>query len=64
MCIRDRLGAEGTPGWRWPDLLGARGEVTDVRRFLPQVDGLTVVSMGRPVPVSYTHLDVYKRQAL
>jgi len=43
------LGAERTPGWRWPDLLGARGEVTDVRRFLPQVDGLTVVSMGRPV---------------
>lgn len=41
------LGAERTPGWRWPSLVGARGEVTDVRRFLPQVDGLTVVSMGR-----------------
>lgn len=41
------LGAERTPGWRWPRLVGARGEVTDVRRFLPQVDGLTVVSMGR-----------------
>lgn len=44
------LGAERTPGWRWPRLVGARGEVTDVRRFLPQVDGLTVVSMGRPSP--------------
>jgi secretion/DNA translocation related CpaE-like protein len=44
------LGAERTPGWRWPRLVGARGEVTDVRRFLPQVDGLTVVSMGRPAP--------------
>lgn len=41
------LGAERTPGWRWPQLLGARGEVSDVRRFLPEVDGLTVVSMGR-----------------
>lgn len=44
------LGAERTPGWRWPQLLGARGEVSDVRRFLPQVDGLTVVSMGRTPP--------------
>ena len=44
------LGAERTPGWRWPRLLGARGEVTDVRRFLPRVDGLTVVSMVRPAP--------------
>lgn len=42
------LGAERTPGWRWQDLLGARGEVTDIRRFLPQVDGLTLVAMGRP----------------
>lgn len=42
------LGAERTPGWRWPSLLGARGEVSDVRKFLPEVDGLTVVSMGRP----------------
>ncbi|WP_040162388.1 septum site-determining protein Ssd [Nigerium massiliense] len=42
------LGAERTPGWRWPRLLGARGEVSDVRRFLPCVDGVTVVSMARP----------------
>lgn len=41
------LGAERTPGWRWSRLVGARGEVNDVRRFLPQVEGLTVVSMGR-----------------
>ncbi len=41
------LGAERTPGWRWPRLLGAHGEVNDVRRFLPQVDGVTMVSMGR-----------------
>lgn len=44
------LGAERAPGWRWPGLLGARGEVTDVRRFLPQVGGLSVVAMERPQP--------------
>ena len=44
------LGAERAPGWRWPGLLGARGEVTDVRRFLPQVGGLSVVAMERPTP--------------
>lgn len=44
------LGAERTPGWRWPRLLGARGEVSDVRRFLPQVDGVSVVSMARRRP--------------
>lgn len=42
------LGAERTPGWRWHRLLGAKGEVNDVRRFLPQVEGVSVVSMGRP----------------
>lgn len=41
------LGAERTPGWRWPRLVGARGEVGDVRGVLPVVDGVSVVSMGR-----------------
>ncbi len=41
------LGAERTPGWRWPRLAGARGEVSDVRAFLPDVDGVSVVSMAR-----------------
>ena len=41
------LGAERTPGWRWPRLLGARGEVGDVRGVLPVVHGVTVVAMGR-----------------
>lgn len=41
------LGAERTPGWRWPRLLGARGEVGDVRAVLPQADGVSVVSMAR-----------------
>ena len=41
------LGAERTPGWRWPRLVGARGEVGDVRGVLPRVHGVTVVAMGR-----------------
>mgnify|MGYP001618590446 CR=1 FL=1 len=41
------LGAERVPGWRWPRLLGARGEVGDVRGVLPVVEGVTVVAMGR-----------------
>ncbi len=41
------LGAERTPGWRWPRLAGARGEVSDVRPFLPEVEGVAVVSMAR-----------------
>ena len=41
------LGAERAPGWRWPRLAGARGEVGDVRQLLPEVEGVTVVSMAR-----------------
>lgn len=41
------LGAERAAGWRWPKLVGARGEVGDVRGVLPQVAGVTVVAMGR-----------------
>ena len=44
------LGAERTPGWRWPKLAGARGEVGDLRGFLPEVDGVGVVSMARSGP--------------
>lgn len=49
------LGAERVPGWRWPRLLGARGEVGDVRGVLPVVGGVTVVGMGRePAPATLT----------
>lgn len=41
------LGAESTPGWRWPRLAGARGEVSDIRDVLPSVAGVTVVSGAR-----------------
>lgn len=45
------LGAERAPGWRWPRLVGARGEVSDVRQFLPVVEGVTLVSTARRVGV-------------
>lgn len=41
------LGAERAPGWRWPRLLAARGEVGDLRGVLPRVADVTVVSFGR-----------------
>ena len=41
------LGAERVPGWRWPRLAGARGEVSDIRDVLPSVGGVTLVSTGR-----------------
>ncbi len=41
------LGAERTPGYRWPRLAGAYGEVGDVRDLLPAVAGVSVVAMGR-----------------
>lgn len=42
------VGAERLPGWRWPRLLAARGEVGDLRDFLPRIDGVTLVSVARP----------------
>lgn len=41
------MGAERAPGWRWARLVGARGEVGDVRGVLPSAAGVTLVSMGR-----------------
>ena len=41
------LGAERVPGWRWPRLLAASGEVGDLRGVLPRVAGVTMVSFGR-----------------
>lgn len=41
------VGAERAMGHRWPRLVGARGEVGDIRGLLPVVDGITVVSMAR-----------------
>ena len=41
------LGAEEVPGWRWPRLVGADGVIGDLREFLPQLDGVALVSMAR-----------------
>ena len=41
------LGAERTPGWRWDRLRSARGQIADLAGKVPQVDGVTVVSMAR-----------------
>lgn len=41
------IGAEGVAGHRWPRLVGARGEVGDIRGLLPEAEGVTVVSMAR-----------------
>ena len=68
MCIRDRPGID----LRWkhkvtavtPQGAGAMVEVdTPHGRFPLQADWLVVADGARsPIPVSYTHLDVYKRQ--
>ncbi len=44
------LGAEQTGGWRWPRLHTAEGQLGDLRRYLPVVDGVSVVSMSRAQP--------------
>ena len=41
------LGAEQTHGWRWPRFSGAEGSLGDLRRYLPVVDGVSLVSMSR-----------------
>lgn len=41
------LGAERTGGWRWPKLSAAEGQLGDLRRYLPVVDGVSVVAMSR-----------------
>lgn len=41
------LGAERVPGWRWPRLSGAQGYLGDLRPYLPEVDGVALLSMAR-----------------
>ena len=41
------LGAEQTPGWRWPRLATARGHLGDLTGQLPSVDGIDLLSMAR-----------------
>lgn len=41
------LGLEREPGWRWDELLGARGHLGDLLPRLPHQGGVPVVSLGR-----------------
>jgi secretion/DNA translocation related CpaE-like protein len=41
------LGAERTPGWRWPRLASARGHLGDLTGQLPSADGIDLLSMTR-----------------
>jgi len=41
------LGAERTPGWRWPRLATARGHLGDLTGQLPSIDGIDLLSMAR-----------------
>ena len=43
------LGAEQVQGWRWPGLRAAEGQLGDLRRQLPVVERVSVVSMARGV---------------
>lgn len=43
------VGAEREPGWRWPRLLGARGQLGDLRGQLPRLEGMDLVAMSRGV---------------
>lgn len=44
------LGAERVAGWRWPNLLGAQGQLADLAAELPVVDGVALLSMPRRGP--------------
>jgi secretion/DNA translocation related CpaE-like protein len=41
------LGAERTPGWRWPRLATARGHLGDLTGQLPTIEGVDLLSMSR-----------------
>lgn len=40
-------GAESAPGWRWPELALARGQIGDLTGQLPEVDGVRLLAMAR-----------------
>ena len=59
-----RDGANDNHSWNW----GHEGPTDDPailalrRRLMRNAVAMLMVSQGVPMPVSYTHLDVYKRQ--
>ena len=44
------VGAESAPGWRWSDLRAASGRIESLAGHLPNVSGVDVLAMSRPVP--------------
>ena len=52
MCIRDR------------DIVALQGKQVEYAKEVADYDALKVAFSQSGVPVSYTHLDVYKRQEL
>lgn len=41
------FGVETAPGWRWPDLAGASGQLGELAGLIPSSHGVDVVSQGR-----------------
>ena len=65
MCIRDRRKRSLALFARGVDVEGQVVHTCDVNGFVQLDDthaGITIVAVSIIVPVSYTHLDVYKRQ--
>ena len=43
------IGAESAPGWRWNDLRRASGRIESLAGHLPNVSGIDVLAVSRPV---------------
>ena len=66
MCIRDSSGGADLLLYSAADALLAAAIGFGLRKFAPERPGMGTLLVGAAVaaaPVSYTHLDVYKRQA-
>ena len=61
MCIRDRVYAAGAT-FKHPEFKEAGDDETGVAMYRCENGALGFVHVGRTAAVSYTHLDVYKRQ--
>ena len=62
MCIRDRLVAIHLQDMWFPSVQGGEVEMTFVSPSAEVSQEMEEVQPTSVVPVSYTHLDVYKRQ--
>ena len=63
MCIRDRYAAESTGGSFTIDSTPGVGTTVTAVFGLSHIDRMPLGDMNGTIAVSYTHLDVYKRQA-